>query len=71
MAAFPEIKKIAFEGPKSKNLLAFQHYNESEMVEGKSMQRPSAVQRGLLAHVPRHGQRPVRSGHDAAPLGSG
>ena len=37
MAAFPEIQKIPFEGPKSKNLLAFQHYNENELVEGKSM----------------------------------
>ena len=37
MAAFPEINKIPFEGPKSKNPLAFRHYNESELVEGKSM----------------------------------
>src|SRR5690348_14533998 len=37
MAAFPEINKIAYEGPKTKNLLAFRHYNESELVEGKSM----------------------------------
>lgn len=37
MPAFPEVSKIAFEGPRSKNPLAFKHYNESEMVEGKSM----------------------------------
>ena len=37
MAAFPEINKIPFEGPKSKNPLGFRHYNESELVEGKSM----------------------------------
>ena len=35
--AFAEIKKIKFEGPKSKNPLAFRHYNPSEKVEGKSM----------------------------------
>ena len=37
MAAFAEIKKIAYEGPSSKNMLAFHHYNESEVVEGRSM----------------------------------
>ncbi|QDU92688.1 xylose isomerase [Lignipirellula cremea] len=37
MSAFPEIKKIRFEGPDSKNPLAFRFYDENEMVEGKSM----------------------------------
>jgi len=37
MAAFAEIQKIKFEGPKSKNLLAFHHYDEAEVVEGKPM----------------------------------
>jgi len=37
MAAFPEISKIAYEGPKSKNPLAFRHYNPDELVEGKPM----------------------------------
>ncbi len=37
MAAFPEISKIKYEGPDSKNPLAFRHYNESELVEGKTM----------------------------------
>jgi len=37
MPAFPDIKKIKFEGPDSKNPLAFRHYNEREAVEGKSM----------------------------------
>ncbi len=36
-AAFPDIKKIAYEGPKSKNPLAFKHYNPQEVVEGKTM----------------------------------
>jgi xylose isomerase len=35
--AFPEIKKIPYEGPQSKNPLAFRWYNASEKVEGKSM----------------------------------
>ena len=37
MSAFPEINKIEFEGPDSKNLLAFHHYNPDEEVEGKKM----------------------------------
>src|SRR5437763_9070665 len=34
---FPSISKIAYEGPKSKNPLAFKHYNAEELVDGKSM----------------------------------
>lgn len=37
MAYFPDVSKIAYEGPDSKNPLAFRHYNPSEVVEGKSM----------------------------------
>jgi len=37
MAAFPEVSKIQYEGPQSRNALAFRHYNESELVEGKTM----------------------------------
>src|SRR5947209_4286551 len=36
-AAFPEISKIQFDGAKSKNPLAFKHYNANEIVEGKTM----------------------------------
>lgn len=36
-AAFPNISKIAFEGPQSRNPLAFKHYNAGEVVEGKTM----------------------------------
>src|SRR5258707_15629048 len=36
-AAFAQIPKIAFEGPKSRNPLAFKHYNADEVVGGKSM----------------------------------
>src|SRR5436305_6367667 len=35
--AFPDVDKIQYEGPKSKNPLAFKHYNAAEMVAGKSM----------------------------------
>lgn len=36
-AAFPEIPKIAYEGPASRNPLAFKHYHPDEIVEGKTM----------------------------------
>ncbi|MGC1275791.1 MAG: xylose isomerase [Planctomycetaceae bacterium] len=38
MAYFPEVpKKIEYEGPKTKNRLAFRHYNADEQIEGQSM----------------------------------
>ncbi|HEX7449945.1 MAG TPA: xylose isomerase [Pirellulales bacterium] len=37
MPAFADIQKIPFDGPRSKNPLAFHHYDANEMVEGKSM----------------------------------
>jgi xylose isomerase len=37
MSAFPDIKKIPYEGPESKNPLAFRHYNADEVVAGKTM----------------------------------
>ncbi len=37
MAGFPDIDKIKFEGPDSKNPLAFRAYDENEVVEGKTM----------------------------------
>jgi xylose isomerase len=37
MPQFPQITRIEYEGPKSKNPLAFRWYNPEEMVEGKSM----------------------------------
>ncbi|MCA9263274.1 MAG: xylose isomerase [Planctomycetales bacterium] len=37
MAAFPEVEKIRYEGPESKNPLAFRWYNEDEVVEGLTM----------------------------------
>src|SRR5687767_7909520 len=39
MSAFPKVtKRISYEGPKSKNPLAFKHYNPGELVEGKRME---------------------------------
>jgi xylose isomerase len=35
--AFPDVSKIQYEGPDSKNPLAFRHYNPEEVVEGKTM----------------------------------
>jgi len=35
--AFKNITKIKYEGPKSKNPLAFKHYNASQKVDGKTM----------------------------------
>jgi len=37
MSYFPNIGKIQYEGPTSKNPLAFRHYNPEELVEGKKM----------------------------------
>ena len=37
MPAFPEINRIRFEGPKSKNPLAFRYYDENEVVAGRTM----------------------------------
>ena len=36
-AYFPEVDKIKYEGPDSKNPLAFKHYNPDEVVLGKTM----------------------------------
>ena len=34
---FPEVKKIKYEGPDSKDPLAFKHYNPQEKILGKTM----------------------------------
>ena len=34
---FPNVPKIAYEGPKSRNPLAFKHYNPEEVVEGQTL----------------------------------
>ena len=37
MAAFPDVTRIEYEGPKSKNPLAFRWYDPDEVIEGKTM----------------------------------
>jgi xylose isomerase len=37
MAFFPDVPKIRYEGPDSKNPLGFRHYNADELVDGKPM----------------------------------
>ncbi len=37
MSAFPQVEKICYEGPTSRDPLAFKWYNESELVEGLTM----------------------------------
>ncbi|MBN1851658.1 MAG: xylose isomerase [Pirellulales bacterium] len=37
MSAFPDISKVTYEGPETKNPLAFRHYQADEIVEGKTM----------------------------------
>ncbi len=37
MSAFPDVPSIKFEGPESRNPLAFRHYNPEEVVAGKTM----------------------------------
>ncbi|MBL9162044.1 MAG: xylose isomerase [Planctomycetaceae bacterium] len=73
MAAFPEIGKIPYEGPQSKNPLAFRHYNADEKVEGKTMRdhlRFSVVYwhtfrgTGSDPFGPGTAQRPWESGSD-------
>jgi xylose isomerase len=34
---FPQVDKVVYEGPKSRNPLAFKYYNAEEVVEGKTM----------------------------------
>ena len=34
---FPDVPKIEFEGPSSKNQLAFKHYNAEEVIDGRTM----------------------------------
>ncbi|HZQ47914.1 MAG TPA: xylose isomerase, partial [Verrucomicrobiae bacterium] len=36
-SAFPQVSTIRYEGPRSKNPLAFKHYQADELVEGRTM----------------------------------
>ncbi|HEY1490037.1 MAG TPA: xylose isomerase, partial [Verrucomicrobiae bacterium] len=37
--SFSNIDKISFEGPRSRNPLAFKHYNPEEIIEGRTMRK--------------------------------
>lgn len=37
MAHFPDIPKVTYQGPQSKDPLSFKHYNPDEVIEGKTM----------------------------------
>lgn len=37
MSYFPDVPVIPYEGPKSRNKLAFKHYNPEEVIEGQTM----------------------------------
>ena len=73
--AFPKISTVQYEGPKSKNPLAFKYYNAAEVVEGKTMRehlRFSVVYwhtlRGRgLGHVRRADNGPRRGTTSAIP----
>lgn len=54
MSFFPDIPKIKFEGPKSKNPFAFKQYNPDEIVAGKSMKEHTRFAAAYW-HVMRNG----------------
>jgi len=75
--AFPKIPRIPYEGPTSKNPLAFKHYNPDEVIEGKTMRehlRFSVVywhtMRGLGGDMFGVGtwQRPWEDGTNSLPM---
>ncbi|MGL4696685.1 xylose isomerase [Enterococcus larvae] len=37
MSYFPQVEKVRYEGPETKNMFAFRHYDPAEMVMGKTM----------------------------------
>jgi xylose isomerase len=37
MNYFPQVEKVAYEGPETKNMFAFRHYNPDELILGKEM----------------------------------
>ncbi len=69
MPAFPDIGKIRYEGPDSKNPLAFRHYNESELVEGKPMRDHLRFSVAYWHTMRGTRRRSVRPGNHAASLG--
>ena len=70
MTAFPEIQKIRYEGPQSKKALSFRHYNEAEVVAGKTMK--DHLRFSVAYWHAMRGTRlgPLRPRHDAPSLGN-
>ena len=66
--AFPDIKKITYEGPKSKKPLAFKHYNAEEVMRERRWlitfvsASPTGIPSGTFSAI-------VRSGDRHPPLG--
>ena len=48
---FPDVPKIQYGGPKSRNPLEFKHYNPDEVVDGQDDEGAPAVLGRLLAYV--------------------
>ena len=69
MAAFPDIDKIRYEGPDTKNPLAFRHYDENEVVEGKTMKDHLRFSVAYWHTMRGTGADPFGPGTDAAALG--
>ena len=68
-AFFPDVPKINFGGPKSRNPLEFKHYNPDEVVGGKTMKehlRFSVVYWHTFCNP---AVRPLRRGHGTPSLG--
>ena len=70
-AYFPEVPKIQYGGPKSRNPLAFKHYNADEIGRRQDDEGAPAVLRRLLAHVRQPAVRPLRRRHRHAPWDDG
>ena len=69
MPAFPEVAKIKFEGPQVEEPAGLPPLQRRRSGRRQDDEGPLPLQRGLLAHVPRHGQRSVRARHDACGRG--
>jgi len=67
--AFPDIGRIAYEGPATKTMLAFRHYDADALIEGVPMRDHFRFAVSYSACLPRHGQRPLRPRHDDPALG--
>ena len=65
---FPDIERIAYEGPDSDNPLAFRWYDADRVVAGKTMARTPALRGVVLALVQLRGHRHLRCRHPRPPV---